>query len=79
VVLILLQVWAGSSQGRAHPGAWTRLAAPPADRRSRGAAVSRRRAPHVAPSPLPRGPVFGLACRPGVGRGGDPTARTPAR
>jgi hypothetical protein len=73
VVLILLQVWAGGSQGRAHPSAWTRLAAPPADRRSHGAAVSRRHAPHVAPSaPPPRAGVWlGLPSRSGTRRRPD--------
>jgi hypothetical protein len=73
VVLILLQVWAGGSQGRAHPSAWTRLAAPPVDRRSRGAAVSWRRAPHVAPSATPprAGVWLGLPSRSGTRRRPD--------
>jgi hypothetical protein len=70
---ILLQVWAGGSQGRAHPSARTGLAAPPVGRRSRGAAVSRRRAPHVAPSaPFPRAGVWlGLPTRSGTRRRPD--------
>jgi hypothetical protein len=73
VVPILLQVWAGGSQGRAHPSAWTGLAAPPVGRRSRGAAVSRRRAPHVAPSALPprAGDWLGLPSRSGTRRRPD--------
>jgi hypothetical protein len=59
------------------PALGPRLAAPPDGRRSRGVAVSRRRALRVAPSP-PLGPVFGKACRPEEERGGDPSTRTPA-
>jgi hypothetical protein len=78
--VIFLQVWAGRSPGSSapqrvdpgslhHPTGVVAVASP-----NPGAAryASRHR-------PLPRGPVFGKACRPGDERGGDPPTRTPAR
>jgi hypothetical protein len=75
-----LQVWAGGSPGSSAP-----QRVDPGSPRHRtddvavaspypGAAryASRRRL-------LPRGPIFGKACRPGVECGGDPSALTPAR
>jgi hypothetical protein len=74
--VIFLQVWAGGSPGSSSP---QRVDPGSPRHRTDDVAVASRARYASRRQPLPRGPVFGKACRPEDERGGDPPTRTPAR